>query len=97
MSVFYISVSSHDERTSSSILCIIMTDSKAVDVTFPVAPASLSPHYVPALRDYTPDSDLDSEPFEEDPKEADLKESSEEDPSENDSLNEDLIETDKPL
>nr|GEX72203.1 hypothetical protein [Tanacetum cinerariifolium] len=75
MSVFYISVSSHDERTSSSILCIIMTDSKAVDVTFPVAPASLSPHYVPALRDYTPDSDLDSEPFEEDPKEADLKES----------------------
>ncbi|GJY30540.1 hypothetical protein Tco_0414035 [Tanacetum coccineum] len=87
MFVSYISVLPRfdDESTESSIPCIILTDLEAEDATLPVAPAPLSPDYVSASTDYTPDFDSDSKPFKEDPQEADLEESSEEDPSEDDS------------
>ncbi|GKE31253.1 hypothetical protein Tco_1450575, partial [Tanacetum coccineum] len=96
MSVSHISVSSSydDESTRSSIPYIILTDSEAEDATLPVAPALLSLDYVPASPDYTPDFDLDSEPFEVDPQEADLEESYEEDPSEDDSSAEDPMKAD---
>ncbi|GKB37206.1 hypothetical protein Tco_0882148 [Tanacetum coccineum] len=99
MPVSYIFVLSRsdDESTSSSILCIILTDSEAGDAIFPAAPASLSPDYVPTSPDYTSDTNSDSKTFEEDHKEANPKESFKEEPSEDDSSDGDVIETDEPL
>ncbi|GKA15805.1 hypothetical protein Tco_0695552 [Tanacetum coccineum] len=76
----FVSSCSDDESTGSSIPYIILTDSEAMDATLSIAPAPLSPDYVPASPDYTLDSDLDSETFEEDPQEADPEESSKEGP-----------------
>nr|GEV12721.1 putative reverse transcriptase domain-containing protein [Tanacetum cinerariifolium] len=99
MSVSHISVSSRsdDESTGLSIPYIILTDSKTEDATLPVAPAPLSPDYVPASPVYTSDSDSDSEPFLEDPQEANPDESYEEYPSEDDSSDEDPMEANEPL
>ncbi|GJU42442.1 hypothetical protein Tco_1195399 [Tanacetum coccineum] len=99
MSVSHIPVSScfNDESIGSSTPYIILTDSEVEDATLALAPAPLSLEYVPASPDYTPDSDSDSEPFEEDPQEANKDEYSEEEPSEDDSSDEDPMETDGPF
>ncbi|GJR13231.1 hypothetical protein Tco_1252467 [Tanacetum coccineum] len=64
-------------RTRLFIPFIILSDSDDEDTTLPVVSAPLSPDYVSASPDYSPDSELDSEPAEDDLLDEDLTETAE--------------------
>nr|GEX51774.1 hypothetical protein [Tanacetum cinerariifolium] len=86
----------HGIKKSFSVY-VVETSFGLGDATLPVAPAPLSPNYVPTSSDYTLNYDSDSRPFKEDPQEADPEESSKKEPSKDDSPNEDTMEADEPL
>nr|GEZ28604.1 hypothetical protein [Tanacetum cinerariifolium] len=91
---FFISSDSDDESTSSFVSYIILSNSKAKDVTSPTVvinyvpdlDTDTEPFEAPASPDYTLGSDTETSPFEEDPQEANPKKSSNEDPLEEDEL-----------
>ncbi|GJT55440.1 hypothetical protein Tco_0990494 [Tanacetum coccineum] len=61
-------------RAGVLISFIILSGLDDEVTTFPVRPAPPSPDYVPTLLDYSPDSDLDSDPLEDDSPGEDLTE-----------------------
>ncbi|GKC88018.1 hypothetical protein Tco_1148667 [Tanacetum coccineum] len=61
-----------EPRAGVLIPFIFLFDSNDEVTTLPVRPAPPSPNYVPALPDYSPDSDLDFDPSEDDLLDEDL-------------------------